>query len=571
MDGTNTGTKSVAEAYLQALADRGIKYVFANGGTDFAPVIEGLSRSNESGGRAPEFMVVPHENVAVAMANGYYEVTEQMAAVMVHVTVGTANALCGLMNASRENVPMLLAAGRTPITETGHPASRNGSIHWGQESFDQGGMVREYVKWDYELRARQPVDTIVGRALDVAMSAPRGPVYMTLPREVLAGDVVDTGPGPRERELGNLPAAPSGDAIEKAADMIAAAENVLIVAGQPGQSRAGWQALSALAENHAIAVTQPTRPNLPASHPMNLSMPTAQNLEWADVVLVIDAPVPWMPSQAAPQSNAKIIHMATDPNFSRLPHRGYESDLLIAGDAALGMRMLNDALSTKLKGKSKAVDKRRAAIKEMRDALDAHRAKRIEETKSAFPIHPVWAAHCLNEVKNRDAVVMNELGVPAPFLKMEEPNCSTGGGGAGGLGRGLGAALGAKLGAPEKQVIAAVGDGSYMFGVPIAAHFVGRSQSLPTLTMVSNNAVWLAVRGSTLSVYPEGSASKANAMPVTELTPSPDFEKAIESCGGYGEKVENPDDLIPALERSLQHVQDGTQALLNVAMQPARG
>ena len=105
---------------------------------------------------------------------------------MVHVTVGTANAICGLMNAARDNVPLLLAAGRTPLTETGHIASRNRSIHWGQEAFDQGGMVREFVKWDYELRDGQPVDAVVDRALDIAMSEPRGPVYLTLPREVLA-------------------------------------------------------------------------------------------------------------------------------------------------------------------------------------------------------------------------------------------------------------------------------------------------------------------------------------------------------------------------------------------------
>ena len=87
-------------------------------------------------------------------------------------------------------MPLLLAAGRTPITETGHVASRNRSIHWGQESFDQGGMVREFVKWDYELRDGQPVDAVVDRALDIAMTEPRGPVYLTLPREVLANPAV---------------------------------------------------------------------------------------------------------------------------------------------------------------------------------------------------------------------------------------------------------------------------------------------------------------------------------------------------------------------------------------------
>ena len=185
----DTPKEMVAEAYLTRLGERGIEYVFANAGTDFAPIVESLAR-NVGNKKFPRFITVPHENVAMAMAHGYYRTAGKPAAVMVHVTVGTANAICGLMNAARDNVPVLLAAGRTPITETGHIASRNRSIHWGQEAFDQGGMVREFVKWDYELRDGQPVDAIVDRALDIAMSEPRGPVYLTLPREVLANPAV---------------------------------------------------------------------------------------------------------------------------------------------------------------------------------------------------------------------------------------------------------------------------------------------------------------------------------------------------------------------------------------------
>ncbi len=181
-----TPKEMTAEAYLARLAERGIDYVFANAGTDFAPIVEAISRNGGNGAKYPRFLTVPHENVAMAMAHGYYRTCGKPAAVMVHVTVGTANAICGLMNAARDNIPLLLAAGRTPLTETGHIASRNRSIHWGQETFDQGGMVREFVKWDYELRDGQPVDAVVDRALDIAMTEPRGPVYLTLPREVLA-------------------------------------------------------------------------------------------------------------------------------------------------------------------------------------------------------------------------------------------------------------------------------------------------------------------------------------------------------------------------------------------------
>jgi acetolactate synthase-1/2/3 large subunit len=165
-----------AEAYIGRLAERGIEYVFANPGTDFAPIIEAISRNAGSNRKFPRFVTVPHENVAMAMAHGYYRVSGKMAAVMCHVTVGTGNTICGLMNAARDGIPVLLAAGRTPITDTGHIASRNRGIHWGQESFDQGGMLREYVKWDTELRAGQPVASVVDRALDIAMTEPRGPV-----------------------------------------------------------------------------------------------------------------------------------------------------------------------------------------------------------------------------------------------------------------------------------------------------------------------------------------------------------------------------------------------------------
>src|SRR6266540_3104674 len=105
-----------AEAYIARLGERGIEYVFANAGTDFAPIVEALSQSK--GAKAPRFMVVPHENVAMAMAHGYYRVAGKPAAVMVHVTVGTANAMVGVINAARDNIPVLLAAGRTPLTET---------------------------------------------------------------------------------------------------------------------------------------------------------------------------------------------------------------------------------------------------------------------------------------------------------------------------------------------------------------------------------------------------------------------------------------------------------------------
>src|SRR5688572_19033825 len=116
---------TVGQAYLRLLAERGIEYVFANSGTDFAPLIEGWVKARNEGTPVPRPVTVPHENVAVAMAMGYWMVSGRMQAVMVHVNVGTANTLCGLLNAAQIHAPMLLAAGRTPITEQGMEGGRN--------------------------------------------------------------------------------------------------------------------------------------------------------------------------------------------------------------------------------------------------------------------------------------------------------------------------------------------------------------------------------------------------------------------------------------------------------------
>jgi len=131
-------------------------------------------------------MTIPHEVPAVGMAHGYALVTGRPQVVMVHVIVGAGNAVGGIINAARSNVPILFSAGRNPLTESGMHGSRNRPIHWAQESFDQAGMIREYVKWDYELRNFTQLETVVDRALAVAQAEPQGPVYLTLPREVLA-------------------------------------------------------------------------------------------------------------------------------------------------------------------------------------------------------------------------------------------------------------------------------------------------------------------------------------------------------------------------------------------------
>src|SRR5205809_254787 len=235
---------NVAGAYLALLADRGIEYLFGNAGTDFAPLIEAYAQAVQTGNSVPQPILATHENLAVTMAHGYAMVSRRIPAVMVHVSVGTANMICAAMNAARENVAILLTAGRSPLTETGLLGSRDGYIHWAQEMYDQAGMIREIVKWDYELRNAEQLTTVVERALAIAATEPRGPVYLSLPREVIAAPACEPeGPSP-SRLPPAAPAAPDAAAIAAAARLLAQAARPLIVTANAGRDTAAFAALT---------------------------------------------------------------------------------------------------------------------------------------------------------------------------------------------------------------------------------------------------------------------------------------------------------------------------------------
>jgi acetolactate synthase-1/2/3 large subunit len=565
MDGAST-TGSVAEGLLRALKRRGIDYVLANAGTDFAPIIEGLVRLGGRHEAIPRFITVPHENLAMAMAHGYYQTCGKPAAVMVHVTVGTGNTICALMNAARDNVPLLLMAGRTPLTQSGHIASRSAPIHWGQENFDQAGVVREYTKWDFELRAGQPVDEVLGRALDVAMSEPRGPVYLTLPREVLASlDTALATPLP-PTELAEPQ--PSLRHIETLAGWIAAAEFPLILTSNLGRDRAAVPVLAALAERHAIPVAEPHAScvNLPASHPFKLGHAGTELLGRADAILVVECEVPWYPRYASPRADAKVAHLGVDPLFERYPYRAFRADLAITGSARVGLERLDEALAAQRPNRA-AVERRRAAVAELKARQAAELAALCEKARTEKPIRYAHVGACLRAALPKNAIVVTELGVAAEHFGLEEPGSLLAVSIGGGLGFGLGASLGAKLAAPDRCVVSTVGDGSYMFGNPTPFHFVSRAAKLPTLTVVCNNGRWQAVESATRVVYPDGAAAHAAEMPLVELKPSPEFTKVAEASDAWARRVDEPQDLPKAIDEALTAVAGGRQALLDVRVE----
>ncbi len=296
------------------------------------------------------------------------------------------------------------------------------------------------MKWDYELRGGQPVEAVVDRALDIAMSEPRGPVYLTLPREVLMHPTVsarrDT-----VRPLGATAPEPSHRAIEEAANLLANAEFPLIVTASVGRNHAAVGALAALADAFAIPVVQSEARdlNLPTDHAMNMGFEAGAVLPKADVILVLDSIVPWMPRAHVPRRDAKIIHVAADPLATRYPFRDFEADLVIAGDPFAALSMLHAALADATKGKSAAMESRRKAAAAAREDLQTRQKKLLDTVKDQSPIHPAWLAHCVNQVKSEDAIIVNELGLSLPHLHLSKPGSFLGNLLSGGLGFGLGA------------------------------------------------------------------------------------------------------------------------------------
>jgi acetolactate synthase-1/2/3 large subunit len=600
--------ETVAEAYLAALARRGVDHLFANAGTDFAPLIEALARSSSAGFAVPRAIAVPHEVVAVGMAHGYWLVTGRPQAVMVHVDVGVANALIGVMNAARSRVPLLFTSGRTPFTEAGHRGSRDLPIHWGQEMRDQGALVREHVKWEHTLLYGDQVEPVIERALRIAMAAPSGPVYLSLPRETLAAPWSQGGTPAGAGALASPSAEPLSfssephpdpAAVERAAALLATARRPLVISA--AYATGGGAPLAAFAERFALPVVEQWSPTnaLPTEHPMHAGFDPGELLAEADVVLVLDVPVPWIPSRQRPGPGCAVIQVGPDPHFQDLPFRGHDTTLLIAAAVEPAVAALDAALCRALgmtDGKSPTRPMAAGAASGLgpsgdggaTDALAARRGKTERRLAAARARHrerggrldappapsaaKAWISGHLDQAIASElgagrAWLFHELGCDPSVMRFARADTLFGLSIAGALGWALPAALGAQLAKRDQLVVAAVGDGSYTFANPVACHQMAARLDLPILTVVFDNQGWQAVRAATLAIYPSGHAAAMTEMPLTSLAPSPDYAKVIEASGGHGERVDAASDFPEALRRALDVVRrERRQALVQVRL-----
>jgi len=572
---------TTSTAFLEALAEAGVQYIFANLGSDHPGLIEALAQAKADGraGDLPQVIICPHEMVAFSAAQMAALVSRSPQAVIVHVDVGTQNMGGAISNARTSRVPVLVFAGASPYTMRGElPGSRNEYIHWIQDVPDQRGIMRGHVKYDNEIRYGADVKQLVHRAIQIAASEPAGPVYLVGPREVmeqpLAPYTVDAADyRPVE------PAALTPEVTAEIGRALAAARSPLIITGHLGRDPEAVPKLVELADLLAIPVIESGafRMNFPADHPMHRGWQfttTEQNplLAAADVILIVDCDVPYIELNSRPSPGAEIYVIDIDPlkqgmSLWHVPARrsAAANSKVALGQIAAYVR--DNGFDREL------AESRRAEVTAGHDAqraaLDA-----LEHPEDGV-ITPQYLTACVRDLlAGEDALVLSEsitnFQVVAEHLRVNKPGSLFGPGGSS-LGWFGGGSIGAKLSSPERTVVSLVGDGTYLFSVPSSVHWVARRYAAPTLTVIYDNRGWRAPKQSTLGVHPTGAAAAADDFNVS-FEPEADLPGVAAAAGGaFAATVDDPAELPSVLKDALAAVHGGRSAVVAVHIPRAQG
>jgi len=567
----HTHNLSASHLLLEGLVELGVEYLFCNLGTDHAPLVEELARWGREGLAAPKVVVCPHENTAVHMAGGYALATGRAQAVLVHVDAGTANASMGLHNLSRARLPVLLIAGRAPFTIHGELlGSRDTYVQFIQEPFDQASIVRPYAKWEYTLPAPVVAKEVLARACSVAQTDPPGPVYLMLPREVLAA----TCDASAVRTARMQPVAAGGVAqrsVRDVAHRLLEARSPMIVTGYAGRKPAAAKLLRELAEFAGIRVCEfnPLHLNIARESVCYAGHDPAHYFDDTDFGMLLDVDVPWIPQTARPRADTFWVQVDVDAIKRDIPMWSFPSDLRFEADAGSFLADLLEAV------RALATEGFKAAAAARMEALRKEHGQRLllAQRKAAEPgtfdaVNPHALCAALGRALTPDAVIVNEAirNTPAVLeqIRLSESGRIIGLAG-GGLGFSAGMALGYKLAQPHRTVVQIVGDGSYYFCNPSAALAVSRRYGLPIFTVVLDNGGWAAVKEATVRMYPDGVANERDEF-ASVLPPSTDFAQLAEAAGAYGERLRDPAGTEAAIGRCLDAVRGGRSAVLHVAI-----
>ena len=569
-------TRTASNDLLQGLVDLGIEYLFCNLGTDHAPLIEEMAHWREQGRAFPKLILCPHENTAVHMAGGYAVATGRGQAVLVHVDAGTANAAMGLHNLCRTRIPVLLIAGRAPMsTFDSATGGRDTSVHFIQEPFDQASVVRPYVKWEYNLAWPSMAHEVISRAGAVMQSDPTGPVYLTLPREVLAAPVDAQSLGAYGHQ-NHLPVKAQGadaKAIQQIAAKLMSSENPMLVTAYAGRNHAAPALIEKLASVCGMRVCEfnSIYLNIRRNSPFFAGYNPAALTEQADFGLMVDVDVPWIPKTTRVNPHAYWAQLDVDAIKRDIPMWGFPLNARIEGDSVRLLTQLIECIEETATPSFKAMAIQRSLIIQAEHEKNQQRAAAMaKEPGKVNAINPHFLCAAIGLQIRSEDVILNEAirNTMAVFeqIPRELPGTLMGLSG-GGLGFSAGTALGIKLAQTQTRVIHFVGDGSFYFSNPSSVYAVARQYNLPILTVLLDNGGWSAVKESTLRMYPHGEAKSTNQF-ASDLGYGTDFAAIAEAAGAHGERLVDPSQTEAAIARCLAALDAGQSALLHVRITP---
>jgi acetolactate synthase-1/2/3 large subunit len=363
---------------------------------------------------------------------------------------------------------------------------------------------------------------------------------------------------------------PATESIDRLTSLIANSSRPLMIAEGSGQDVAGFENLVKLAELMAIPVTESAsiHANFPKNHPMYLGTPEAY-LNQCDLVLLLGSRSPWYPPNAGPAS-ATVVALGENPLKGQMAYQNLLADMYVEGDMTITLRLLTEALEANgaSTGSNAAkIAERREYWKAEHDRLTANRLAVEEAARTRQPIDPAWLCAAISEAMPGNTAYAEEVtshrGQVMRHVQWDRPQSYFHPNG--GLGQGLGLALGVKLAMPERPVVALMGDGGFLYNPVTQSFGVACEANLPFLTVIFNNGNYEAMRRNHQHYYPDGAAARSDIWHGVHI-PGPDYPKLVEPFGGYGVRVEDPAELVPALQKALAAVNEGRIALVDVAL-----
>lgn len=563
---------SGAELFLRTLQDRGVRYVFMNPGTDTYPVQEAYAKLQAAGENLPELLMCPFESLTSSAAQGFYLATGKAQAAFVHVDVGTANAAGSLNDAKANRTPVVLCAGRSPVTIEDVSGGRTKYINWLQDVPDQAMLVRNYTKNEQVVYRAAAIPRSVQRAFQVAESDPAGPAYLTFPREALHEETdIDINVEARRYPPARA-GSPNAEDVEQLADWILAAKRPVVITGYVGRDVEAVDALVSLSELAGIGVVEYRgRVNFPLTHPHHLGFEPEAATSSADLIIVLEHDVPYVPVMADPSADTRLVHVGHDPFFETIQTWGFPSDLGIRADGRRTLKALHAVIEQRLDAATTArIEQRSTTLTQDHDEWSTPAWAPVAET-AGEALSPTLIGQILSEVLPDNIAVFEEAVTSGNPIALQMKDLGPGRlfrNGGTFLGWGLGAAAGYGLSRNDNIPVALCGDGSFLFAVPSAVLWFLRTHQIPVLVIVCNNKVYNSVRLAGRDAFPDG-AQVEHGYVAVEFDETPRHDELARACGVDGFRASDSTEFRQALEKAMEIVRSGRPALVTVDTEKA--